>query len=99
MTFREIFIFSFFGLAFQCFWIVALVISEGSVLGFIKLSLAFTTGHFNEWGGAVDTSKISFFERLTIFLKDNILWTGIAAKSLLTAFLYFTYNHSLSDFR
>lgn len=89
MTIRDILIFSFFGLAFQCFWIGALVISEGSILGFVKLSLAFTTGHFNEWGGAVDTSKISFFERLTIFLKDNILWTGIAAKSLLTAFLYF----------
>ncbi|PFP28670.1 hypothetical protein COJ96_13315 [Bacillus sp. AFS073361] len=77
-----------FGIAFQACWIVALIVSEGSLIGFIKLSLAFTSGHFNDWGGAIETSKISFLERLTKFSWGNIVWTGIAGKSMITAVIF-----------
>ncbi|MDN3018794.1 hypothetical protein PH210_21635 [Paenibacillus sp. BSR1-1] len=87
-TWKEIIYFSLFGFAFQACWVVALIYSEGSLTGFIKLSLAFTSGHFNDWGGAIETSKISFFERFFIFTWDNIIWTGLAAKSAIIILIY-----------
>ncbi|MBS4212272.1 MULTISPECIES: hypothetical protein [Neobacillus] len=88
LTVKEAGYYALFGLVFQACWVVALIISEGSLTGFIKLSLAFTSGHFTDWGGAVETSEISFLKRSSIFLWDNILWTGIAAKEYIIAVIY-----------
>ncbi|MBV7508135.1 hypothetical protein KW850_23225 [Bacillus sp. sid0103] len=85
---KEIVYYSVLGGIFQAIWVMGLVISEGSILGFIKLSLAFTSGHFNDWGGTVEAADIGLFDRITIFLSRNILWTGIASESMLSAFIY-----------
>lgn len=84
---REIIHFSIYAVIFQLIWIIALIVSEGGLIGFIKLSLAFTSGHFNDWGGAVDTSEFNIFHRLFMLFK-NIFWTGIAGESLITAAIY-----------
>lgn len=85
---KEIIYYLIAGVIFQAIWVMGLVISEGSLIGFIKLSLAFTSGHFNDWGGTVEAADIGFFDRITIFLSRNILWTGIATESMLSAVIY-----------
>lgn len=42
-------------------WLSALVLSEGGLLPFIRLAVAFTEGHFTDWGGAYhsDSSMIA----------------------------------------
>lgn len=85
---KEIIYYLIAGVIFQGIWVMGLVISEGSLIGFIKLSLAFTSGHFNDWGGTVEAADIGFLDRITIFLSRNILWTGIATESILSAIIY-----------
>ncbi|AZN38575.1 glycosyltransferase family protein [Paenibacillus albus] len=73
---------------FELLWVAGLALSEGGLRGFLQLALAFTEGHFSEWGGGVTSAaKISFAARLLRFAGDNVLWTGMFARStaLLTA--------------
>ncbi len=72
----------------QFIWIAALVFSEGSLKGFVKLSLAFTSGHFNDWGNTAVTSDVSILERIKILVFDNVLWTGISIQTILLSVLY-----------
>ncbi len=89
----------------QLIWVLALVVSEGNIKGFIKLSLAFTSGHFNSWGNTAVESNESFFERIKILTIDNVLWTGLTAQNLLIAFIYlllfglFIYTVKLAYFK
>ncbi|MDQ6597419.1 hypothetical protein [Bacillus salipaludis] len=85
---RTIFIYTIWAVLFQLIWVMGLVISEGSISGFIKLSLAFTSGHFTDWGGAIETDQIDFFQRMYLFIWKNIFWTGTFAESHLTAGIY-----------
>ncbi|PGS52579.1 glycosyltransferase family 39 protein [Bacillus sp. AFS041924] len=73
---------------FQFIWVFALVISEGNLKGFIKLSLAFTSGHFNNWGNTVVADNQSIFERIKIVAFDNLLWTGLTAQTVVIAVIY-----------
>ncbi len=73
---------------FQLIWVGALVISEGSLKGFIKLSLAFTSGHFNSWGNTAVSSSVSFAERVKTLVFENMFWTGLFAQSLFLCFFY-----------
>jgi hypothetical protein len=73
----------------QFVWVLALIISEGNLKGFVKLSLAFTSGHFNSWGNTAIASNLSLIERVKILIIDNILWTGLTAQSILIAVIYF----------
>ncbi|SFB16830.1 MULTISPECIES: hypothetical protein [unclassified Bacillus (in: firmicutes)] len=73
---------------FQLIWVAGLVASEGSVEGFIKLSLAFTNGHFQEWGGSVGTSQLTIIERIYYLLVKNIYWTGLSGENVVLAVLY-----------
>ncbi|MDX8364005.1 nucleoporin-interacting protein [Cytobacillus sp. IB215665] len=77
-----------FAIIFQLFWVIGLIMTEGSVSGFIKLALSFTTGHFNDWGGTQVTASESFFYRLLTLIGTNIVWNGIAAKSFLLLLVY-----------
>ncbi|MBI0577108.1 hypothetical protein IEC97_07025 [Neobacillus cucumis] len=86
---KKILYYSIWGAILQLIWVIGLILSEGSLKGFIKLSLAFTSGHFTDWGGAIETDHISFFERVYLFIWKNILWTGTFAESWLTAILFF----------
>lgn len=85
---KEIIYYLILGVIFQAIWVIGLVISEGSIIGFIKLSLAFTSGHFNDWGGTVEAADIGFVDRFLLFSLKNILWTGIATESVLSAVIY-----------
>ncbi|QHW32547.1 hypothetical protein GZH47_18170 [Paenibacillus rhizovicinus] len=69
--------------AFQLLWLGALVLSEGNVRGFLKLAAAFTEGHFSQWGGGVASAAddMPFAERALRFAGDNVLWTGMFARS------------------
>lgn len=73
---------------FQFVWVGALMVSEGSLKGFVKLSLAFTSGHFNSWGNTAVSSSVPFWERAKTLIVDNVLWTGVFAQSLFLCVLY-----------
>lgn len=68
---------------FQLLWVSGLALSEGGVRGFVQLAVAFTEGHFSQWGGGVASAaeKMSFAARALRFAGDNLLWTGMFARS------------------
>jgi hypothetical protein len=69
--------------AFQLLWLAGLALSEGGVIGFAKLAVAFTEGHFSDWGGGVTAADhMSFAERVFRFAGDNLLWSGMFAQSM-----------------
>ncbi|WP_163101301.1 glycosyltransferase family 39 protein [Peribacillus alkalitolerans] len=86
--FKHVVNYSMIAVMLQLIWVVALIISEGSVKGFLKLSTAFTNGHFNSWGNTAVSSAVPFPIRLKTIILDNVLWTGIAAQSIAIALLF-----------
>ncbi|WP_141430824.1 hypothetical protein [Bacillus sp. 03113] len=85
--FKKIAAYSALAIGFQVIWVTALIISEGSLIGFIKLSLAFTSGHFNDWGNTAIVSEVPFLERVYILIVDTFFWNGAASQSILLAIL------------
>lgn len=72
-------------LFFQLIWVAALVYSEGGLTAFIKLALAFTDGHFNEWGNTALSDTQPLWKRAYLLFIQNGIWTGILMqKALLT---------------
>ncbi len=65
---------------FQLVWLVGLIMSAGNISGFIQMAMAFTGGHFNEWGGTASISVIDLIQRLFILLVHNLMWTGLAVQ-------------------
>jgi hypothetical protein len=72
---------------FQFIWIGGLAMSEGSLSGFWKLSLAFVEGHFSEWGGGVAATQMPFGERLLQLLGNNLAWQAMLGRSILNGIL------------
>jgi hypothetical protein len=70
---------------FQFLWIGGLILSEGSLVGFIQLASGFVYGHFNEWGGAITTTPDPLWERAIQLLFYNFLWVGLFGQSILSA--------------
>ena len=66
-TLKQLSIRILFALMVQLIWVGGLVFSEGSIQGFVKLSLAFTSGHFNDWGNTAVSSDQSFLNRVCHF--------------------------------
>jgi hypothetical protein len=79
--------------ATQFIWVTSLILSEGSIIGFFKLSLAFTSGHFNDWGNTAIASDLTFIDRMKAVIVDNLLWSGISSQlkvlAVLQAILFF----------
>jgi hypothetical protein len=73
---------------FQLVWVSGVAISEGGIKSFIKLSLAFTNGHFQDWGGSVSTVDPTLLVRVKTFIIENVLWTGFSAHNVLLLILY-----------
>ncbi|MCA1031971.1 nucleoporin-interacting protein [Bacillus timonensis] len=81
----------FYGIWITCFqfiWVVALAATEGSIVGFIKLALSFTDGHFNEWGGTASVDNEGTIQRLVKLVVFNLFWAGISADSIFLGVLY-----------
>jgi hypothetical protein len=70
---------------FQLIWVLGLVLTEGSLAGFMNLSLSFIQGHFNDWGGAVTATSTPIWERFTTLLFYNIIQIGLLGASVITA--------------
>lgn len=89
LTLKEIINFAFLAVFFQLLWIGGVALTEGGFVGFMNLALAFTSGHFNDWGGTATSVDSSFFSRLYQLIIQNIIWTGIGVRSfiLLSIFL------------
>ena len=67
---------------FQLLWVAGLALSEGGFVGFAELAAAFTEGHFSQWGGGViSAASVPLAERALRFAGDNLLWTGMFARS------------------
>ncbi|QPA30285.1 nucleoporin-interacting protein [Thermaerobacillus caldiproteolyticus] len=73
---------------FQLIWVTAVAATEGSFKSFLKLAFSFTNGHFHEWGGAATSDEQSFFQRIIQFIFYNIIWIGVASKTVLLLLLY-----------
>jgi hypothetical protein len=74
--------------AFQLVWVLALAYSEGGIVPFIELSLAFTQGHFQEWGGTAVANESGLFQRIIHLIFVNFLWNGLAGRSITLSILY-----------
>ncbi|MDQ0872402.1 hypothetical protein QFZ77_001061 [Paenibacillus sp. V4I3] len=67
---------------FQLLWIAGLVLSEGTLAGFWKLSVAFVEGHFSEWGGGVISTPIPLGERIYQLIGHNLLGSALLGGSV-----------------
>jgi hypothetical protein len=85
---KHIFMFSLAACLFQFVWLTALVVSEGSIKGFIKLSLAFTGGHFNSWGNTAVSDHLPFLSRVKLVALNNVIWTGLTSQTIVLGVLY-----------
>ncbi|WP_445486777.1 hypothetical protein [Niallia sp. 03133] len=74
-------------IVFQLIWISGIVFSEGSIQGFLKLSIAFTSGHFNDWGNTAVSSDQSILARVFTLLFNNLFWHGLSSLSILIAII------------
>ena len=89
-----------FAFMVQLIWVGGLVFSEGSIQGFVKLSLAFTSGHFNDWGNTAVSSDQSFLNRIFTLLFNNLFWHGLSSLSIFIATIIIVLGLlSLSHFR
>ena len=89
-----------FAFMVQLIWVGGLVFSEGSIQGFVKLSLAFTSGHFNDWGNTAVSSDQSFLNRIFTLLFNNLFWHGLSSLSIFIATIIIVlWLLSLSHFR
>lgn len=86
---KDLMIFAVIAGFFQLVWVGAVAISEGGFISFLKLSLSFTFGHFQDWGGAVSSVDPSMIERVKTFILENIIWSGFSAHSVILLILYF----------
>jgi hypothetical protein len=84
-TLKQLSIRILFALIFQLIWVGGLIFSEGSIQGFVKLSLAFTSGHFNDWGNTAVSSDQSVMNRVFTLLFNNLFWHGLSSLSILIA--------------
>lgn len=85
---KQMIMYTIIALLFQLVWVTAVAFTEGGWLGFLKLALSFTSGHFQDWGGAVSSVDPSLFSRAKTFLFNNIYWTGISSHSRILMVLY-----------
>lgn len=72
----------------QLIWIGGLIQSEGTLLGFWKLSIAFVSGHFSEWGGGVADSKVPMGTRFVTLVADHLIRDVWFSRSTALAVLY-----------
>ena len=78
-------------ISFQLIWVMALIISEGSVENFLNIAVGFTNGHFSDWGGGVTAEETPILKRIGILIFYNILWTGLFAQSYVSAAVYIAF--------
>lgn len=74
-------------LLFQLLWVAGLVLSEGTLTGFWKLSVAFVEGHFSEWGGGVISTPMPLGERIYQLFGHNLLGSALLGDSILIGVL------------
>ena len=99
-TLKQLSIRILFALILQLIWVGGLVFSEGSIQGFVKLSLAFTSGHFNDWGNTAVSSDQSVLDRVFTLLFNNLFWHGLSSLSIFIAAIMMVLGLlSLSHFR
>lgn len=74
-------------LSAELVWVVGLALSEGTISGFWKLSLAFVEGHFSEWGGGITSSSMAFGPRILKLLGSNLIENALLGRSLIAGVL------------
>lgn len=87
LSLKKLSIYLFLAIFFQLFWISGLVLTEGSLRGFIELSFAFTQGHFQDWGGAITATPDPLWERFFTLVFINLFWIGLCGESPTSALL------------
>lgn len=80
---------------FQLIWIIGLMVTEGSPSAFIQLAIGFVSGHFSDWGGAATAADVPMMDRVFRLISDNLMWTGLFARSPLVSALFAVLTASL----
>ncbi|TFE25014.1 glycosyltransferase family 39 protein [Cohnella luojiensis] len=71
----------------QLVWVAGLALSEGTLSGFVKLSMAFVKGHFTEWGGGVVSISMPFGRRAVQLFGNNLLGDVLLSRSIVIGIL------------
>lgn len=58
-------------------WLLPTAATEGGLVPFLTLGIAFTSGHFTDWGGTQFSSHLGWGQVLTIWLRDRMLANGL----------------------
>ncbi|BBI31341.1 hypothetical protein [Cohnella abietis] len=66
----------------QLIWVSGLVMSEGTLGGFWKLSNAFVAGHFSEWGGGITAAEMSLPARIVKLIASNLITDVLLSRSI-----------------
>lgn len=66
----------------QLVWVVGLALSEGTLSGFWKLSIAFVEGHFSEWGGGIVSTHMPFGQRVVQLFGSNLIGDVLLSRSV-----------------
>ncbi|MBP1932420.1 glycosyltransferase family 39 protein [Ammoniphilus resinae] len=57
-------------------WVIPTALHEGGVVPYLRMGMAFTEGHFTEWGGTVLDAQISFLDRVRIIIGQHLFYSG-----------------------
>ncbi|MEI5905595.1 nucleoporin-interacting protein [Bacillus spongiae] len=68
----------------QLVWVTALIANVGSIKSFLDVATGFTSGHFQDWGGAV-SADTNIVIRFLWYVFHNIIWNGLFSTSLILA--------------
>jgi len=57
-------------------WFIPTALHEGGVVPYLQMGMAFTEGHFTEWGGTALDSQFSLMDRVRIIMGEHLILTG-----------------------
>lgn len=72
----------------QLIWIGGLAMSEGTLQGFWRLSMAFISGHFSEWGGGAASAGVPLGTRFATLVLDHLVQDVLLSRSAALGTIY-----------
>ncbi|MGO0062478.1 hypothetical protein ACTID9_21065 [Brevibacillus fluminis] len=75
--FLQLFITGCLFLAGLAAWLLPTAATEGGLLPFLSLGVAFTSGHFTDWGGTEFSSHLGWWHIAAIWLWDRLVVNGL----------------------
>lgn len=58
-------------------WLLPVAATEGGIIAYARLGVAFTAGHFSAWGGTAFSSETTWWERISTLVVERLLYNGL----------------------